>query len=320
MRIAAVTSIFICGLLVGCGQSQETSYEAKESAVQRLDVQTEAPAEEAAEAAADTAEAVADGAGGEATDVPSADIKVSLPQMAYTYQYGFRMGASEIPDLQKAHADLCESKGPRGCRILNMSQSGSEGDYATAMLEIEVAAPKARAFGGELGKIAESKGGEPIDTSIEGEDLSKQMVDTEARLRARTVLRDRLMKILKNRSGKVSELVEAERGVAAVNEEIDQAQSWLAEMRGRVAFSKMTIRYSAGSPSAGGFFEPIRYAIGSAGSMLGMTIAFIISAFIFLLPWALIIGLLLWSRRKFGWRFRFWRRDEDAIVDAAEES
>ena len=308
MRLATVTPMFALLLLAGCGARSKSEHSAND-APQELEVSAE---EEAASDSIDDAAAE-----GDAAAKPSDEIKVAYPpQIAYNYSYGYRIDADQIPTLQKAHADLCENKGANVCRILNMSQSGGEDDYASGRLEIEVAAKQARGFGEQLAKLADSKGGEQIDTSISGEDLSKQIVDTEARLRARIVLRDRLMEILRNRSGKVSELVEAERGVAEVNEEIDQAQSWLAEMKGRVAFSKMTISYNAGYPSSGGFFGPIRRVLGNAGGLLGGTVALLIGAIIIFFPFALSLWLLLWSRRKFGWHFRFWQRSEQASEES----
>lgn len=308
MRKQTVTLLLAALCISGCSGAEQSSEVATEAAADStapeklttMDVKLDVP-QEADSAAAD---------GDASSKIPSADIKYTAPQIAYAYEYGYRVAAAEIPTLQRAHANLCQKKGPQICHMLNMSQGGSEGEYATGKLEIEVAVAQARSFADELTKIAESKGGDPVSSSIAGEDLSKQIVDTQARLRARIVLRDRLMEILQTRSGKVSELVEAERGVAEVNEEIDQAQSWLAEMKGRIAFSKMTISYNAGSPSAGGFMEPIRVVIGSVGSILGVTIAAIIGIFIFLLPWIAIIAFTLWIKRKMGWRWRFWRKDK----------
>lgn len=229
-----------------------------------------------------------------------ATIPVSLPKIAYVYDYGFRIAAEEIPALQRRHADLCERQGPQVCRILNMEQSGEEGSYASGSLSLAVAAPRARAFGAELARVAGDAGGKEVSSGISGEDLSKQIVDTEARLRARTLLRDRLMEVLATRKGTVAELVEAERGVAQVNEEIDQARSWLAEMQGRVDFSRVNIRYSSGSPASGGFVAPIRAAVGSIGTLLGTIIAAIIVALTVLIPLG-TVGLLLrlaWRRWK----------------------
>jgi hypothetical protein len=228
--------------LPACGKSEESaSAPAAESvAEQSADRSVAAPA--AAEGAAGGAKAGTEGTGA----VPGAAIPVSIPKIAYVYDFGYRLAAGDIAALQRKHADLCDKQGPTVCRILDMKQSGAEGDYASGSLALAVAAPRARAFGAQLGKLAGESGGEEVSSSIAGEDLSKQIVDTQARLRARTVLRDRLMEVLQNRQGSVSELVEAERAVAQVNEEIDEAQSWLAEMQGRVDYSRVILCFISG--------------------------------------------------------------------------
>ena len=204
------------------------------------------------------------------------DIPATLPKIAYVFDYAFRLPGDDIAALQQRHADLCEAQGPYACRIMSMSHSGEEGEYASGSLTLAVASAKARAFGTKLGEVAESAGGEQTAATIEGEDLSKALVDTEAHLRTRVVLRDRLLEVLATRKGTVAELVEAERGVARVNEEIDQARSWLEEMKGRVAFSRVEIAYASSAPAAGAFLEPIRGAIGSLGAILGTMVAVLI--------------------------------------------
>jgi VIT1/CCC1 family predicted Fe2+/Mn2+ transporter len=277
----------IAGFMILAGCSEAGDYAASTEAVTTADI-----AEEAAAGAPPPPSAVAarSGATGSAA-APATPIPVSIPRIAYVYEFGYRLAADRIPEVQRKHADLCESKGPQVCRILDMRQSGSEGDYAHGSLNLAVAAPQARAFGAELSKAVGDADGDEISSAISGEDLSKQIVDTEARLRARTVLRDRLLEVLRSRKGTVAELVEAERGVAQVNEEIDQARSWLTEMQGRVDFSRVNVSYSSGSPAGGGFMEPIRGAIGSIGSILGMVFAFLIVALTVLIP----IGLIVWG-------------------------
>ena len=218
-------------------------------------------------------------------------VPVGMPQVAYTYAYGFRVPATIIRPMQEKHADMCEAKGPGVCRIVSMNSGESEGDYAYGSLQIAIASGEARTFGKALTATSEGMKGELVSSSIEGEDLSKRIVDTEARLRARTVLRDRLMEVLRTRRGTVAELVEAERGVAQVNEEIDQAQSWLTEMRGRVAYSTMTLEYEAGTPSQGGFLDPIRGAWGSLATIFGNLIAVLMVIGIVVIP----LGLLIWG-------------------------
>lgn len=236
--------------------------------------------------------------------LPSGDIPVGQPQIAYLYSYGYRVPGPNIPALQQRHADMCESKGPQICRIIAMDQTdGGDGDYARGTLQLAVASGEARAFGKQLATIAEGADGEQIASAISGEDLSKRIVDTEARLRARTVLRDRLMEVLATRRGTVAELVEAERGVAQVNEEIDQARSWLSEMKGRVAFSRLDITYESALPSSsasspsGGFMAPVRGAVAALGPMFG-----VLAAVLILLGSLALPGFALWLGARALWR------------------
>ena len=241
----------------------------------------------------------------------SDEIPTSRPQIAYSYSYAFRVPADRIAGVQERHADMCLKLGNNTCRIVSMDRDGSEGDYASGTLQIAVAADRARAFGQSLAKVTEGAGGEQTGASISGEDLSKQIVDTEARLRARRVLRDRLMEVLETRRGSVAELVEAERSVAQVNEEIDQAQSWLAEMRQRVALSVMTIDYRSDAPSEGGFTDPIRTAIGSFGTIIGAVIGILITVLAVAIPLGLVGGLVWGGRRYYK---RHWRREDEVVV------
>jgi hypothetical protein len=155
-------------------------------------------------------------------------------------------------------------------------------------------ADKARGFGASLAAAATNAGGEQVAANIEGEDVSKQMVDTEARLRSRVILRDRLLEVVRTRKGTVAELVEAERNVAAVNEEIDQANSWLKEMKGRVAYSKVVVNYESATPMAGRFLTPVREAFGSLGSIFGLLAAIAIVLAAIGGP----IGLAAWAFRR----------------------
>lgn len=253
--------------------------------------------EPASEAAGNAAVAADEGSAG--ADAPSRsttagelaalsdrpDIPFTLPKMAYAFDLGFRLAGKDLVPLQQAHADMCEALGPMNCQIIQMSSSGEIDEDIRGELQLAVAADKARGFAKVLSGAATQAGAEAFRANIQGEELSKSIVDTEARLRSRIALRDRLQGVLETRRGKVEELVEAERGVAAVNEEIDAAQSWLREQKGRVAFSRMTITYETANPG-GSFLDPIENALGSLGSIFGVIIAMLIML-------AAIVGPLL---------------------------
>jgi len=256
--------------LAACSESTDSS-----SASVDIAAQEEAGSPAMSEAATDAA---SPSSGGEIAIAPlptRPDIPVNLPKLAYVFDYGFRLAGEAIAPLQQQHADMCEAQGPYACRIVSLSRTGEDEDEIRGELQLAVASDKARGFGALLSAAAEAADAEAFRADIQGEDLSKSIVDTEARLRSRTALRDRLMDVLETRRGKVEELVEAERQVAAVNEEIDQARSWLAEQQGRVAFSRMTLTYESATPG-GSFMRPIEGALGSLGSIFGSLAAILI--------------------------------------------
>ena len=213
----------------------------------------------------------------ESAALPQLDsIPVNLPQLAYVYDFRWRMAAEDIGGLQRRHASLCEQQGQAVCQILGMTKTGElEGEVA-GQLEMAVATRQARAFGALLEDEALDAGAEQVAAEVASEELSKQLVDTEARLEARKQLRDRLQQVLRTRKGSVEELIAAERSVAAVNEEIDQARSWLKEMEGRVAYSRVTVHYETGTPMARDFLGPVSGALGSLGTIFGWIVALMI--------------------------------------------
>ncbi len=282
MRKLAKSALFGASLVTLAACSQEEDY--------RGDAAVEAAGEAAPVATADAA----------TVETNRSAIPVTLPRMAYVFDYGFRLPGEEIAALQMRHADMCEALGATQCMIVGMTSAGGEEDEdAAGTLELAVASDRARGFVGELSAIAEGFHGEQVSAQIAGEDLSKQIVDTEARLRSRTELRDRLLEVLRTRRGSVEDLVAAEQNVAAINEEIDQARSWMAEMQGRVSFSRVKLSYASNTPVGADFLGPVTTALGSLGSILGILAAVLIVLAGIAGPFVLgALGLRHWQKRK----------------------
>jgi len=226
--------------------------------------------------------------------LPALDkLPVSLPQLAYVYDYRWQMPAADIGPLQRRHASLCEQQGPAICQIVGMTKSGEAEGEVAGELQMSVATRQARAFGALLEDEAQDAGAKQIAAEIASEELSKELVDTEARLKTRIALRDRLLEVLRTRKGKLEDLIEAERSVAAVNEEIDQARSWMKEMQGRVAYSRVNVRYETGGAATRDFLAPVKGALSSVGSILGFIAAVLILALAVAVP----LGAVWWSTR-----------------------
>lgn len=231
-------------------------------------------------------------------------IKVSVPQIAYTYSYNFELAADRIADVQARHIALCDTLGQARCHVLGMRNGTHGGTATTSTLALKVDARAARAFSAELVKIVGASGGSESESSIESEDLSKQIVDTEAYLRSKQALAERLLVLLKTRNGSVADLVAAERSVAEVQGEIDTAQSWLAEARGRVSMSTFDLRYEPNGLIGRGFWASLSDSAGAMGGFFVRSLSLLIVVVAGLLPWGLLIGAVVLAWRYARRRFR----------------
>jgi hypothetical protein len=218
-------------------------------------------------------------------------IAVSVPRIAYTYGYSFRLDRDRIAAAQERHLALCRRLGPALCRVTAMQRGGTSDTDSGASLKLQVAASLAEGFGRDLVAIAGEGGGETADRSIAAEDLSRQMIDSAARIRTREVLIQRLTGLLQTRSGNIAQAVEAERAINTAQEELEAARAALADMNGRVAMSAVEIAYLArgATPAAA---NPIGQAFDQVASTAASSLGAMILIVGILLPWAAVAGLL----------------------------
>ena len=294
--------------LASCGKSGGTAgLYATQIEELKQDLPTE-PASRQKEAATAASQAAAnadqsfDAADSVAADASeSVSIPTSTPQIAYSYTYGYRLSDGEIGGVQQKHVALCEQMGVAHCRVSAMKRDSNDGEFVNASLTLEVDAKQIKPFSAALDKAVGDSDGEATNRSTAAEDLSKQMVDTAARIKAKQALADRLMVLLQNRNGKVGELVEAERAFAQAQEELDAARTWMAEMQQRVGMSNIVITYQSRTPSGSGLWRPIRDSVASVGQTLGGSVGTLVSFVAAILPWLLALTGLIWLFRRLGW-------------------
>ena len=240
----------------------------------------EPPPDQAAEAAPPAASAIA----------------VAVPRIAYTYGYTFRLDGERIAAAQERHVAACRRLGPALCRIVAMQRGETADGAGAANLKLQIAASLADEFGRGLIATVGEGGGETVDRTIAAEDLSRQMIDSEARIRTREVLIQRLTVLLQTRSGNIAQAVEAERAINTAQEELEAARAALADMRGRVAMSTVEIAYQARGPAPDSA-NPIVQASGSVATAAASSIGAMILIVGVLLPWVLAGGLVFLAIR-----------------------
>lgn len=253
---------------------------------------------------------------------PPATVRPAPPhgaQIAYTYTLDFQLAGGAVTRVEQAHVALCDRLGSARCRIVAMNQDRGAGEEAEGSLELQVDAAIARAFGDSLVAVAAQAGGTAVDRGIEAEDLSRQIVDTQARIRAKRALADRLMDVLKTHKGSVAALVAAERALADVQEEIDAARSELADAQGRVAMSTFKIGYGASPHFESRARGPLASAWAQLGGVVGGSIGGLLLVVAAVLPWLLVIALSVSGARRFR-RWQSTEADREAAPEAGPES
>lgn len=253
-----------------------------------------APTADTASAPAPEASTVRQGA----AKAEPAPLVLSIPQLAYSYKYALAAPPKKVRGLVSKHEQACWAAGPTVCQITGSSVTEDGPDKVAATLTLRAQPAWLRTFRAGLEADTKAAGGRMITADTASDDLSRNIVDTEAGIRARTVLADRLEAALRTRSGKVSELFEMEQQLAQVRGEIDAARSELAMMRTRVATSELRIDYrSEGVLAPSGSFAPIGEAAGDVVGIFVATLAFLIRALALLAPVAGVIGAAWWLIR-----------------------
>ncbi|MEM9843077.1 MAG: DUF4349 domain-containing protein, partial [Pseudomonadota bacterium] len=157
-------------------------------------------------------------------------------------------------------------------------------------------------FLSEVDTETEAAGGEITQRSTRAEDLTRQIIDTGARLEAQKTLQGRLFGLLERRDGELGELLQIEREIARVTGEIESVEARLKTLRLRVSMSSLDVSYQtkvpAFSPSRD---NPLGEAFADFFYNLSSAIAGVITAFAVGLPWILLLGLFLWIWLKLIW-------------------
>jgi hypothetical protein len=245
---------------------------------------------------------------------PSQD-PTAARQIAYIYSFGFAVPSTQMQDLLNAHKAACEAAGPTKCYVVNSSISGLGGDSSYGSLELRGSADWVTSF-----KAGMDAGLKPFNATLDSnstssEDLTVQMIDTSAQLNSSKTLRDRLQALLKDRPGKLGDLLDIERELARVQAEIDSTESILAAMRLRVAMSQVSLSYSPKySPVSQSIWRPLGDAFGAFVPNLAGSLAAIVLFTAEILPWLIVLTGLVWF---VVWLVRWVRRRPKRQADKA---
>ena len=143
----------------------------------------------------------------------------------------------ETNDLEATYSQIQNAVKNQNATI----QNDTEGkDYQSVFRKLIIRVPS-KNFDPFLTAI--SKGVSYFDNKeITSQDVTTEFIDIEARLKAKKVLENRYIELLK-KANKVSEMLEIEAQLSAIREEIEAKKGQLNYMQNRVSFSTITVEF-----------------------------------------------------------------------------
>jgi hypothetical protein len=215
--------------------------------------------------------------------------------LAYAYAISLELPGDRLIGVMEAHAAACRSAGLRVCQVVASRRDGDPSAFVQGALSLRAEPQWLQRFMKDVQNDARGAAGRVTAQSTTTEDLTRDIIDTEATLRARRALRDRLQQLLATRQGPLADLLSVERELARVQGELDSTESNLAAMRTRVSMSALTIDYASSARAvASDTFEPLRLSlVNFLVAVVGST-ATLVTLIGGLLPWVAAGSLAMW--------------------------
>lgn len=231
---------------------------------------------------------------------PASDSHVAQGGAASTTSMIIRTGFAsvEVDSLELAIAAVQRIATSLGGWVGNTSLSAGEREVRSATIELKVPAARyEEALAGlrPIGRV------ETVNSSAE--DVGEEFVDLSARTANARRLEERLVTLLSTRTGKLEDVLNVERELARVREEIERHEGRLRYLRTRVATSTLTVTVHERAPLVGP--TPGENVIGEAFKDAWRNFVRFVAAFIAALG-TVVPVLVLAGLGALGWRR--WRR------------
>jgi hypothetical protein len=226
--------------------------------------------------------------------------------LAYRYGYGLVMPSASVKPTAEKHMQICRDAGPSKCQITGSNSNNYSASDIRANLSLRAEPDWLQTFVTGLKADVAEVDGRIASENTSVEDLTRAILDTDARLKAQTTLRTRLENLLETRDAKLPDLLALERELARVQGEIESATANLKALRARVSMSVVNISYTSETVAVSrSSFNGIKNALEDFMENLMDGLAAVITFFAVLLPWLIFViipGLFtlrwFWRRRR----------------------
>ncbi|HEX6162905.1 MAG TPA: DUF4349 domain-containing protein [Vicinamibacterales bacterium] len=214
----------------------------------------------------------------------------------------------EVKSVESALAGLAETVRTIGGQSTNQIERQNQYGVRTASLTWLVPAARLDAAIAAIRAL-----GQPKELSLKTEDVTTSYFDVTVRIDTQKQLERQLVALLGRASNRLSDLLEIEREVARVREEIDRLEGRVRLWDSQLAMSSVVITLTEPTPIAartGGPLTTLIRSFGAAGENFVLTLAALVAAAGSALPVMLLLAGPVWLA------VRAWRRHRAAAAPA----
>lgn len=219
--------------------------------------------------------------------------------LAYRYNYQFAIPLKNLEAVAQKAVLTCQNAGASKCRIVTSSLNKHSEDFMSANIELRVEPNWFKSYQEGLKADSIAASGKLTNSSVSAEDLTIAISDSGAKLKALKTLRTRLFTLLETKGSVLKDIIEVERELARVQEQIESSTARLRVLRTRVNMSQVHLSYEPKSAAASrSSFTPITQALTEFVSTVAFGLANVIRFIAFALPWLILILPAFWVVRK----------------------
>ena len=203
----------------------------------------------------------------------------------------------EVDKYDDAAAKVNDIVKKYGGYVSNTTSSQNSSGKKQGTLVLKVPADKYDGLISEVGGV-----GKIMNQNINANDITEEYIDLEARLKTQKELEERLLKLLADKTARLTDDVEVEQKLASVRQVIESIDGKMRYMKNQSEMSTLTLSlYEPAilvTSSGGGFFYELGQSIKKGLRGFTDILAGMITLFIALLPVIILVVIIYWIIRR----------------------
>lgn len=194
--------------------------------------------------------------------------------------------AIEVSEFEKASRELGKMVESSGGYIADTQVRRKPSGAKIGTISLRVPAASYESVGSRLRTL-----GKVMSENSNVQDVTKAYADLETRLRVKREALNRIRELLRSKAGNLKEVLEAEKEIARITEEIEQAEGERRFFDHQIALSTITVELSEPEPislARPSSWWALSESLRDSAAMVAGSLAFMLRLLFILLPWALV--------------------------------